>query len=39
MKIFIEEYMKQISVGVAKVSSQTEQEIFHLIVEEIILCT
>jgi len=39
MKIFIEEYMKQISGSVAKVSSQTEQEVFHLIVDEIILCT
>ncbi|CAF1453652.1 unnamed protein product [Adineta ricciae] len=38
MRIFISEYMKQISGGVAKVSSQTEQEVFHLIVDEIILC-
>lgn len=37
-KIFIGEYVKQISGGVAKVSSQTEQEVFHLIVDEIILC-
>jgi hypothetical protein len=37
MRIFIGEYMKQISSGVAKVSSQTE-EVFHLIMDEIILC-
>ncbi|CAF1544240.1 unnamed protein product, partial [Adineta steineri] len=38
MRIFIQEYMKQMSGGIAKVSSQTEQEVFHLIVDEIILC-
>jgi len=36
-RIFIGEYMKQISSGVAKVSSQNE-EVFHLIMDEIILC-
>jgi len=36
-RIFIGEYMKQISGGIAKVSSLTEQEVFHLIVDEIIL--
>jgi len=35
MRIFIDEYMKQISSGVAKVSSQTE-EVFHLIMDGII---
>ena len=38
MRIFIEEYMKQMSGGTARVSSQTEQEVFQLIVDEIILC-
>jgi len=38
MRTFIQEYMKQMSGGIAKVSSQTEQEVFQLIVDEIILC-
>ena len=38
MRSFIQEYMKQMSGGIAKVSSQTEQEVFQLIVDEIILC-
>jgi hypothetical protein len=37
MRIFIGEYMKQISSGVAKFSSQSE-EVFHLIMDKIILC-
>jgi len=38
MRIFIEEYVKQMSGGTARVSSQTEHEVFQLIVDEIILC-
>jgi hypothetical protein len=37
MRIFIREYIKQISSSVEKVLSQTE-EVFHLIMDEIILC-
>jgi len=38
MRSFIEEYMRQMSGGTARVSSQTEQEVFQLVVDEIILC-
>jgi hypothetical protein len=36
MRIFIEEYIKQFSGGTARVSSQTEQERFQLILDQII---
>ncbi|CAF2248664.1 unnamed protein product [Rotaria magnacalcarata] len=35
----LKELKQSIVSGVAKVLSQTEQEVFHLIVDEIILCT
>jgi hypothetical protein len=38
MRIFIEEYIKQFSGGTARVSSQTEQERFQLILDQIIWC-